>query len=297
MVFGVVYLVTMIGLLAFMNHFLQNRKHYVEQVVKLLRIMIILMSWIFYLPFFEIFLSIMKCNENGTHYLDSSMTCFQGLHIFIFVVCIIFLVILFSISVVLAMLFNETQPVQEDSLSRMESSFEVGLVIYRSLVGAFVGFCNGESCSWVLITVYILASGFLCFQYYKTVPYYNSFVSVFCGTSLFTYFWIAVNALLMKFLNVNGHIVIIIVGIPLIAYLVKSLREYRIEILMKTSIDRLNTDIDALIQVNKITDFSRGVHRDSQERMTMIGVINLHITECQNMECPCKESYELFDIK
>ena len=67
----------------------------------------------------------------------------------------------------------------------------------------------------------------------------------------------------MKFLNVNGHIVIIIVGIPLIAYLVKSLREYRIEILMKTTIDRLNTDIDALLQVNKITDFSRGVHRDS----------------------------------
>ena len=111
MIFGVVYLVTMIGLLAFMNHFLQNRKHYVEQVVKLLRIMIILMSWIFYLPFFEIFLSIIKCNDDGTHYLDRSMTCFQGLHIFIFVVCIIFLVILFSISIVVAMLFNETQPV------------------------------------------------------------------------------------------------------------------------------------------------------------------------------------------
>jgi len=31
---------------------------------------------VFYLPFFEIFLSIMKCNEDGTHYLDSSMVCF-----------------------------------------------------------------------------------------------------------------------------------------------------------------------------------------------------------------------------
>jgi len=163
MLFACIYLLIMIGLLVFMNHFLQHRKLYVEQVVKLLRIMIILMSWIFYLPFFEVFLSIIKCNENGTHYLDSSMVCFQGLHIFFFVVCIIFLVILFSISIVVAMLFNETQPVQEDVLSRMESSFEVGLVIYRSLVGAFAGFCNGETCSWVLITVYILASGFLCF--------------------------------------------------------------------------------------------------------------------------------------
>ena len=67
----------------------------------------------------------------------------------------------------------------------------------------------------------------------------------------------------MKFLDVSGHIVIIIVGIPLIVYLVKSLRENRIEILMKTTIDRLNSDVDALLQVNKITDFSRGIHQDS----------------------------------
>ncbi len=76
MLFAVIYLIAMIGLLVFMNHFLQNRKHYMEQVVKLLRIMIVLMSWIFYLPFFEIFLSIMKCNDDGKHYLDTSMTCF-----------------------------------------------------------------------------------------------------------------------------------------------------------------------------------------------------------------------------
>jgi len=105
-------------------------------------------------------------------------------------------------------------------------------------------------------------------------------VSIFCGSVVFSYFWISVNALLMKFLDVNGHIVIILVGFPIIVFLVRSLREYRIEVLMKTNIDKLNTDIDALIQVNKMTDFSRGVHRDQQERMTMIGVINLHVAEC-----------------
>ena len=84
----------------------------------------------------------------------------------------------------------------------------------------------------------------------------------------------------MMFLQVDGHIIIIIVGIPMIAYLVRSLRENRIESLMKTNIDRLSTDIDALIQVHKMVDFSRGTHRDPQERMTMIGVINLHIAEC-----------------
>jgi PAS domain S-box-containing protein len=50
--------------------------------------------------------------------------------------------------------------------------------------------------------------------------------------------------------------VIIIVGIPLLWYLVKSLREYRIEMLIKTGVDKLSTDVDALLQVNKMTEFS-----------------------------------------
>lgn len=84
----------------------------------------------------------------------------------------------------------------------------------------------------------------------------------------------------MKFLGISGHIVIIIVGIPLLWYLVKSLREYRIETLIKTGVDKLATDIDALLQLNKMTDFSIGTQIDLQEKMTMIGIINVHVAEC-----------------
>jgi len=30
--------------------------------------------------------------------------------------------------------------------------------------------------------------------------------------------------------------------------------------------------------------------------MTMIGIVNIHIMECQNSDCPCKEEYELYDV-
>ena len=84
----------------------------------------------------------------------------------------------------------------------------------------------------------------------------------------------------MKLLNVDGHIIIIFVGIPLITLLVRNLREKRIETLMKTNIDKLKIDIDALIQVHNMTDFSKGIHKDQSQRMTMIGIVNLHILEC-----------------
>jgi hypothetical protein len=132
-------------------------------------------------------------------------------------------------------------------MSRMESSFESSLVIFRSVVGAFASFCIGDSCGWILIAVYLISSGFLCYQYYKQVPFYNTFISVLCGTTIFSYLWISINALLMKFLGVSGHIVIIFVGIPLLWILAKSLRDYRIESLIKTTVDKLGTDIEAMI--------------------------------------------------
>mmetsp|Transcript_9976 Transcript_9976/g.9903 ORF Transcript_9976/g.9903 Transcript_9976/m.9903 type:complete len:163 (+) Transcript_9976:311-799(+) len=162
MFFGIFYIITMIILLAYMNYFLKNRKHYVESVVKILRVMILLLFWIFYMPFFESFISVLNCPD-GYHYLDRTLQCFQGIHIFYFVLSIIFMVLLFANNCVIAMLYNETQPVQEDCLSRLESNIELALVTYRTIVAAFSMSCSSEVCSWVLISVYILSSGLLCY--------------------------------------------------------------------------------------------------------------------------------------
>jgi len=79
----------------------------------------------------------------------------------------IFLVFLISTSLVIALLFNETQPVQDDCLSRLESSFEVALLIYRSIIALFSNLCTSGVCNWILIAVYILSSAASCFQYCK----------------------------------------------------------------------------------------------------------------------------------
>ena len=110
MIFGVVYLIFMSALLVYMNFFLQKRKYYSEGIVKLLRVMIILLNWVFYMPFFESFLSITLCN-NGIHYIDTSLVCWEGVHIFILVFAMIFLIILFVNNIIIGMLYNETQPV------------------------------------------------------------------------------------------------------------------------------------------------------------------------------------------
>ena len=108
MFFGFGYLLVMIALLIYMNYFLKNTKHYVEAIVRLLRIMILLLYWVFYMPFFESFISIVNCDDRGFHYMDDSLECYQGLHIFFLVICLIFLVLLFVNNIIIAMLYNET---------------------------------------------------------------------------------------------------------------------------------------------------------------------------------------------
>jgi hypothetical protein len=71
-IFGILYLVAILALLFYMNYFLKNRKHYSENVVKLLQYMILLLYWVFYMPFYESFISILRC-QDGYHYIDHSI--------------------------------------------------------------------------------------------------------------------------------------------------------------------------------------------------------------------------------
>lgn len=189
---------------------------------------------------------------DGQHYLVKSMTCYSNAHIILSVFSIIFLAFLLAINIIIALLYNETQPVKEDALSRLESTFEITMLIYRIFVATFTMVCNSSYCSWILIFIYLGSSFLLCYQYYIFIPYYNPYVSVFFGSFVGTYFWISLNSVAMKFYILDGHIIVIVLGIPLVVYLVRSLREKRIQTLMESTTEKIKTDSDALIQITTI---------------------------------------------
>lgn len=99
----------------------------------------------------------------------------------------------------------------------------------------------------------------------------------------------------MMIMNVYGHIVIICIGIPVIFGLVKSMRELRIQSLLLLNIDKMKTDSDALNQIFSLQKLIKESILYHKEDVTIIGIINLHILECQNLECPCKNEYTLYD--
>ena len=251
------------------------------------------------MPFFEVFISIFNC-VGGYHYLLTDVQCYQGQHLTYCVFASICLVLLLSINTVIALLYNETQPVQDDSLSRLESTFEIQLLMYRIFVSSFMVICKSAICSWIILCVY-LASGFtLSYQYFIYIPYYNQVISIFFGSIINIYTWIAINCFLTNVLTVDGNIIIILLGLPFIIYCVVYFRQKRIEFLMDNTIDKITNDVDALIQINMLKDLSIGRTGGEglgtvESELKIKGIINLHFEECKTNQCICKNLEELYD--
>jgi hypothetical protein len=122
------------------------------------------------------------------------------------------------------------------------------MVFYRILIGTLTQFClnDGIYCNWILIGVSLVSSFYLVFEYFKYIPYYNSFVSVFFGAMVAIFAWFAINSLLMELIVVNGQILVIFSIIPGLVYLVKCLRDKRIQSLLVLTTDKMKSDIDSL---------------------------------------------------
>jgi hypothetical protein len=71
---------------------------------------------------------------------------------------------------------------------------------------------------------------------------------------------------------------------------------------MNSSIDKVKNDIDALIQITTIKDLSisklgnKTVGDNVNWEMQVKGAINLHLEECKNEACICKNLEELYDV-
>lgn len=97
---------------------------------KLLETLLVWTYWVLFTPFAESLLGVFKC-ENGRHKTIPSLKCFQGLHIFLTVLSILFVLLLFGISVFGSVLFNESQPAGNDKLAKNEDAADVLYALFR----------------------------------------------------------------------------------------------------------------------------------------------------------------------
>lgn len=73
------------------------------------------------------------------------------------------------------------------------------------------------------------------------------------------------------------------------------MRELRIQSLLLVNIDKMKADFEALNQIFTIQQMIKSSTANQTEDVTLIGIVNLHVLECQFNDCPCKNESTLFD--
>ena len=92
-------------------------KEIVRWTVSFLRGNLVFFYFALYSPVMECFVSMFKC-ENGMHFIDNSLQCFQSVHIAFILISILFLIFTLLIAAFSVFFFNHTHQHSKDALSR-----------------------------------------------------------------------------------------------------------------------------------------------------------------------------------
>jgi Ni,Fe-hydrogenase III large subunit len=110
------------------------------------------------------------------------------------------------------------------------------------------------------------------YKYFALMLYTDTYVSNLWGCIICTWLWVSLNALLMLIFDVYGHIVIILIGIPVIVGVIYNLRKKRVKQLLLQSIENVKSSVEALTQIVLMQQIIK-----NKADVTLIGIVNLHV--------------------
>lgn len=117
----------------YIDYSIKIDKFYFTFPIKLLRYQSSFMFWILLHPITECFIAIFSCN-NGVHIIDSTLVCWQGMHIFYTILLSICLLLYFIIFLLISFFYNESRPYHTDAFARLDTNFETYMTLYRIVV-------------------------------------------------------------------------------------------------------------------------------------------------------------------
>jgi hypothetical protein len=87
--------------------------------------MLLLEYSILFFPFFDVLVSMFNCEAGSNHYMLKDVKCYSSAHIGLVIVSILSICQFLIHNLLTSTLYNETQPVKEDALARLDSNFEI----------------------------------------------------------------------------------------------------------------------------------------------------------------------------
>ncbi len=163
------------------------------------------------------------------------MKCLSPLHIFQIVLSSLMTILLVLVTLVSTYFYQEIQPKVTDSLSRIDTNFEIYIMFGKTLLVATSILIQSSFTSYFIVFVSIIASFILVNHYFKSIPYFSMQICVLNGFLYLTFLWTSLNSLCMLFIKAEGQLIVVFLGLPLIYKLTQVIYQHRVNILLKTT--------------------------------------------------------------
>ena len=185
------------------------------------------------------------------------------------------------------------------SVYRVVNEIDMELHIIRTVLVFFLIITTDQLASnlGILLGVFLL-SCMTTLQYFKHVPFYNPIVSQIYGTCIVTTLWLSINGILLQFVRLRGHIIILVVILPLIYFSVRSLRIKVTENALLKEIEDTKDEELCLFQLSTL-GYNIANQKDAMEysSMRLVHLIHAHLCKCTRSTCPLHNLSTLYDAQ
>ena len=166
-----------------------------------LRVMCTLSQSILFFPLIGLFLSILQCNEQRTHYVFEQLECWQGIHVLYAISGLSAAIVLSIISFFTTLVYFENRVMSGNVFAKVNARAELLNHILKVVTMMFFTVLGSSSFQWTLTIVLLLGSfvAYLAFQ--NTDVYISDKVQALWKVYSGLYFWTCFVLFLTKLLE------------------------------------------------------------------------------------------------
>lgn len=243
-------------------------------------------------PILDLSFSVFCFSDSNPNFANKSCSLSETPYVSVFSI-LIFLYAIF-LAIFLSIYYNDSFFLSNSSLARTNCNYElyhnINVIVYSILL-SLVKYIGKE-----VFMIYNLAFSIFSTRYYmNNYPYFNNIISFITGCYQYMYTWTSFFILYLSIFSVKQMSLIYIIGSLIVIWMFKNIKfKFEEKIILDTPFNKITNKSHILFYVNAILKKIQNMDQNDEDKAEMIGVIQMHITECPLSDCASKKKERIY---
>ncbi|CAD8168019.1 unnamed protein product [Paramecium pentaurelia] len=286
--------VIMIMLACYIGFNVKKRKEENSWILMILKIIINLFLSILFLPFIDIFISIIDCqndsNGNYVHYYFPNQQCWKSAHIIHGIIAIIMIVFFYGFCIIFGVIYYESKFISEQANSQQNGRISGFLFTYQLIIIILIRLIKDQKYQYLEIIIILIGSLILFKKFHIEQPFNSKIIQKCWSISVALNFWGILLLSCAKFLEqqyFNGIIYTFLVGLPILAVSILRIEKQNFDLLLinHTKVKQVE---EIIIQTNYLVKLLNLLKSDDNTQIIIDAFLEIHKGTCVQNDCYLK---------